>query len=75
MCLKRRLRCWYTPWGRGRKLCLDPPPPAAADVVVDQLGKFRLKRPHCLHLIFVPRLMTGYWRRAMLRECDEYFDF
>jgi hypothetical protein len=50
------------------------PPPAAADVVVEQLGKARHKRPHNLHLIVVPRLMTGYWRRAMSRECDGCFE-
>jgi hypothetical protein len=35
------------------------PPPAAAEAVVDQLGKWRLKRPECVHLVVVPRLMTG----------------
>jgi hypothetical protein len=35
------------------------PPPAAYDVVVEQLGKARLKRPESAHLIVVPRLMTG----------------
>ena len=35
------------------------PPPAAADVVVEQLGKARLKRPEALHVIVVPRLITG----------------
>jgi hypothetical protein len=50
------------------------PPPAAADVVVEQLGKARHKRPQNLHLIVVPRLMTGYWRRAMARECDGCFE-
>jgi hypothetical protein len=50
------------------------PPPAAADVVVEQLGKARHKRPDNLHLIVVPRLMTGYWRRAMARESDGCFE-
>jgi hypothetical protein len=50
------------------------PPPAAADVVVEQLGKARHKRPHNLHLIVVPRLMTGYWRRALVRESDGCFE-
>jgi hypothetical protein len=35
------------------------PPPAACDVVVEQLGKARLKRPEFAYLIVVPRLMTG----------------
>jgi hypothetical protein len=49
------------------------PPPAAADVVVEQLGKARHKCPSCLHIILVPRLMTGYWRRHLTREADCYF--
>jgi hypothetical protein len=49
------------------------PPPAAADVVVEQLGKARHKRPTSLHIVVVPRLMTGRWRRHLTRECDCYF--
>ena len=49
------------------------PPPAAVEVVVDQLGKWRLKRPECVHLVVVPRLMTGRWRRALKRGTDFYF--
>jgi hypothetical protein len=48
------------------------PPPAAADVVVDLLGEARHKRLEALHLIFVPRLMTGRWRRHMTRGSDTY---
>jgi hypothetical protein len=48
------------------------PPPAAADAVVEQLGKARHKRPHCLHIVIVPRLLTGMWRRVMRREADFY---
>jgi hypothetical protein len=49
-----------------------PPPPAAVEVVVDQLGKWRLKRSECVHLVVVPRLMTGRWRRALKRGTDFY---
>jgi hypothetical protein len=49
------------------------PLPAAAEAVVDQLGKWRLKRPECVHLVVVPRLMTGRWRRALKRGTDFYF--
>jgi hypothetical protein len=56
------------------QFCVDPPPPpAAAEVVVDQLGKWRLKRPECVHLVVVPRLMTGRWRRALKRGANFYF--
>jgi hypothetical protein len=49
------------------------PAPALADVVVEQLGKARHKRPDCMHVVAVPRLMTGRWRRNLMRECDFYF--
>ena len=49
------------------------PPPAAADVVVERLGIARHKRPNSLHLVFVPRLMTGRWRRHLGRGTDCYF--
>jgi hypothetical protein len=50
------------------------PPPSATDVVVEQLGKARHKRPNNLHLVVVPRLMTGYWRRMLSRESDGCFE-
>ena len=49
------------------------PPPAAGDVVVDVLGKARLKRPECMHIVLIPRLMTGKWRRHLTRGTDLYF--
>ena len=49
------------------------PPPAAADVVVEQLSQARLKRPTCFHVVVVPRLMTVYWRKHLTRACDVYF--
>jgi hypothetical protein len=49
------------------------PPPAAAEVVVEQLGFARLKRPHSMHIVVIPRLMTGRWRRHMSRGTDFYF--
>jgi hypothetical protein len=47
-------------------------PPAAAEVVVEQLGFARMKRPEAMHIILVPRLMTGRWRRHLTRACDGY---
>jgi hypothetical protein len=47
-------------------------PSAAAEVVVEQLGFARLKRPEALHIIIVPRLMTGWWRRHLTRGTDGY---
>ena len=46
------------------------PAPAAADLVVERLGTARHKRPNSLHLVVVPRLMTGYWRKALLKAAD-----
>jgi hypothetical protein len=59
--------------GQGAGNYVWSPAPAAADVVVEQLGKARHKRPTSLHLIVAPRLFTGRWRRHMTRECDFYF--
>ena len=49
------------------------PAPAAADVVMEEVGRSRLKRPQCFHIVVVPRLMTGRWRRLMGRATDFYF--
>jgi hypothetical protein len=50
------------------------PAPAAADIVVEQLGRACHKRPTSLHLIVAPSLITGKWRRhKMTRESDFYF--
>ena len=43
----------------GNLMCA--PPPAAADVVVEQLGEAHHKRPNCMHITVVPRLMTNRW--------------
>ena len=49
------------------------PPPAAAEVVVERLGVAKHKRPNSLHLVVVPRLMTGRWRKHLGRATDGYF--
>jgi hypothetical protein len=46
--------------------------PAAAKVVVEQLGFICLKRPSLMHLILVLRLMTGRWQRHLNGGTDEY---
>ena len=50
------------------------PPPAAADVVVERLGIAKHKRPNSLHLVVVPRLMTGRWRKHHRRATDCCFE-
>jgi len=49
------------------------PPPAATMVAVELLNKARHKRPESLHIVLVPRLMTGYWRRMLTRTSDFCF--
>jgi hypothetical protein len=34
-------------------------PPAAADVVIEQLGRARLRGPESMHIVVVPRVMTS----------------
>jgi hypothetical protein len=59
--------------GQGAGNFVLSPAPAAADVVVEQLGKARHKRSASLHLIVAPRLFMEKWRRHMTRESDFYF--
>lgn len=63
---------WFTS-GHGFGNYIWAPPPAAADVVVEQLGKAIMKRSESMHIIVVPRLMTGRWRRHLGRGTDGYF--
>ena len=46
--------------------------PASAEVVVEQLGRARLKRPESFHIIIVPWVMTGRWRRHLTRGTECY---
>jgi hypothetical protein len=65
-------RDWFDEHHRFGKFVWTPPP-AAADDVVDLLNKARHKRPESMHIILIPRLMTGRWRRIMTRTADFYF--
>jgi hypothetical protein len=62
---------WFTT-GHGHGTFVWVTPPAATEVVVEQLGRARLKRPSSLHLILVPRVMTGRWRRHLTRGSEAY---
>ena len=46
------------------------PPPAAADVALEQLRKARIKRQSSTHIIIVPRLMTPLWMRQLYKACN-----
>jgi hypothetical protein len=41
------------------------PPPAAAQVALEQLRKARLKRQNSTHIIVIPKLMTTEWLKQM----------
>jgi hypothetical protein len=62
---------WYTT-GHGHGTYIWNTPPAAAKVVVEQLGRARLKRPGSMHLIVVPWVMTGRWRWHLTRGTEAY---
>jgi hypothetical protein len=46
------------------------PPPAAADVAVEELQKALIKRRDCTHVFLCPRLLTPQWRRHLNKACD-----
>jgi hypothetical protein len=46
------------------------PPPAATRRVNSALANSILKRPESTHVVIVPRLMTGYWRKTLSKICD-----
>ena len=50
------------------------PPPAAADVALEELRKARIKRQVSLHVVVIPRLMKPEWFRQLYKTCDLVFD-
>ena len=46
------------------------PPPAIADVAVEELDVSRHKRSYLNHVFLVPRLMTYAWRKRLSKVCD-----
>jgi hypothetical protein len=46
------------------------PPPAAADVALEELCKALLKRRDSTHVLLCPRLLTPQWRRQLNKACD-----
>jgi hypothetical protein len=46
------------------------PPPAAADVALEQLRIARIKRQDSTHLIVMPRLLTPKWLKQLWKACD-----
>ena len=46
------------------------PPPAAADVALEQMRIARIKRQDSTHVFVVPRLLTPRWLKQMFKACD-----
>ena len=49
------------------------PPPAAADVCLEELRKARMKRKLSLHIVIIQRLMTPDWRKQLNKAADCIF--
>jgi hypothetical protein len=49
------------------------PPPAAAKPALKWLGQSIHKRPYNTHIVLVPRLMTSWWRKKLLKTADVAF--
>ena len=50
------------------------PPPAAADVALEELRQARLKRTRSIHLFVCPRLMEPLWRKHLHKSADLVLD-
>jgi hypothetical protein len=60
---------WFTTLHPGGNFVWSPPP-AAADAALEQLCRVHLKRPlNTCHLLVLPRLMTSWWRKKVLKAC------
>jgi hypothetical protein len=49
------------------------PPPALADVALEQLCEAKLMHPHSSHVFVCPLLLTGRWRKQFLKAVDAWF--
>jgi hypothetical protein len=47
-----------------------PPPPAAAEVAVEEVRQALIKRRDCTHVFLCPRLLTPQWRQQLNKTCD-----
>ena len=50
------------------------PPPAAADVALEELRKARLKRQASSHVFVCPRLLTSLWLKQLHKTADCLFE-
>jgi hypothetical protein len=49
------------------------PPPAAANVAIEQLRIARIKRQESTHIFVCPRLMSPQWLKQVHKACDIVF--
>jgi hypothetical protein len=49
------------------------PPPAAADVAMEQLRLARVKRQDSFHVVACPRLLSPLWLKQLNKTCDLVF--
>jgi hypothetical protein len=59
---------WFTT-GHKHSTCVWVPPPAAAEVALEQLVYSIHKRPLHIHLVIIPRLFTARWRKLLGKIC------
>jgi hypothetical protein len=50
------------------------PPPAAADVALEELQKARIKRHHLIHVFVCPCLLKPSWFRQLYKAANVVFD-
>ena len=55
------------------KILAGAPPPATADVVVEQPSLAKHKQGQAGHVVVVPRLCTSLWQKHLTRATNFYF--
>jgi hypothetical protein len=63
---------WASPHPDGG-VYLWVPPPAAAEAAIEFLSQSITKRPNSVHVILIPRLMTAWWRKRLIKTSDLLF--
>ncbi len=71
---KHDRRGLWLPRESGETWLLWSPPPAVADVAIDELMLSRHKRTHINHVFIAPRLCTNTWRKKLYKVCDLVFE-
>ena len=65
---------WFRlPFGDAMGRYVWNPPPALADVALEQLCEKKLMHPFSSHVFVCPLLLTGRWRKQFLKAVDAWF--